>query len=91
MFIGRRRSKSSSTNSGFQKKKTSNRSVIKFRKCRLCDSHIKYIDFLNTKLLSEFQSESGKILSRKLTGICNFHQKMLANAIKRARIIGLVL
>ncbi|MBO5924092.1 MAG: 30S ribosomal protein S18, partial [Lentisphaeria bacterium] len=37
-----------------------------------------------------FQTEKGKILPRRITGTCLDHQKMLATAIKRARIAALV-
>ena len=59
--------------------------------CRFCESSVKYIDFLNTELLNKFQTENGKILPRRVTGTCLDHQKMLSRAIKRARVLGLVL
>jgi small subunit ribosomal protein S18 len=41
--------------------------------------------------LRKFQTEKGKILPRRITGTCLEHQKMLSTAIKRARIVSLVL
>ena len=38
----------------------------------------------------KFQTEKGKILPRRITGNCLDHQKKLAIAIKRARVIALV-
>lgn len=73
------------------KSNKSKRLIAKFKKCKLCDKSISYVDFLDVGLLREFQSESGKILSKKSTGTCNKHQKMISNSIKRARIIGLIL
>jgi len=43
------------------------------------------------ELLNKFQPGGRKILPRRITGICLTHQKMLGIAIKRARIISLVL
>jgi small subunit ribosomal protein S18 len=40
--------------------------------------------------LAKFQTEKGKIMPRRITGNCLDHQKMLAAAIKRARIVALV-
>jgi small subunit ribosomal protein S18 len=42
-------------------------------------------------MLRRFQTEKGRILPRRITGTCLMHQKMLSVAIKRARIISLVL
>ncbi len=38
----------------------------------------------------KFQTEKGKIMPRRITGTCLDHQKMLAAAVKRARVIALV-
>ncbi|UDQ99220.1 30S ribosomal protein S18 [Lentisphaerota bacterium WC36G] len=59
--------------------------------CRLCENKVNYIDFKNADLLKKFQTENGKILPRRITGTCLRHQKMLSGAVKRARIISLVL
>lgn len=59
--------------------------------CRLCANKVHYLDFKDGELLRKFQTEKGRILSRRLTGNCLRHQKMLTIAIKRARIISVVL
>lgn len=59
--------------------------------CRFCENHTKSVDFKNAELLRKYQTEKGKILSRRITGNCITHQRMLAAAVKRARILGLVL
>jgi small subunit ribosomal protein S18 len=58
--------------------------------CRLCENKINYVDFLDPDLLRKFQSEKGRILPSRITGTCPIHQKMLSEAIKRARILSLV-
>jgi len=59
--------------------------------CRLCEAKVKYVDFKDVELLRKFQTERGRILPRRITGTCLMHQKMLSVAIKRARIVSLVL
>jgi len=59
--------------------------------CRLCENKVNYIDFKDVELLKKYQTEKGRILPRRITGTCLDHQKMLAIAIKRARVISLVL
>lgn len=44
------------------------------------------IDYKNTKLLVKFISPQGKILSRRATGLTAKQQRVMANAIKRARM-----
>jgi len=53
--------------------------------CVFCKDRIKFIDFKNYKTLESFVLETGKILPGRVTGTCNYHQKQLTKAIKRAR------
>jgi len=48
------------------------------------------VDYKNTKLLVKFISPQGKILSRRSTGLTAKQQRVMANAIKRARMGGLL-
>lgn len=48
------------------------------------------IDYKNTKLLVKFISPQGKILSRRATGLTSKQQRVMSNAIKRARMGGLL-
>ena len=59
--------------------------------CRLCENKINFIAFKDADLLKKFQTEKGRILPRRITGTCLKHQKMLSVAVKRARIISIVL
>ncbi len=67
------------------------RKVVRKKVCRLCENRVEYIDFKDVDLLRRYQTEGGKILPRRITGNCFKHQKMLAAAVKRARILALVL
>jgi len=58
--------------------------------CYFCINQFKDIDFKHTHLLSKFISRYKKIIPRKYTGACSKHQRKLAQAIKRARIMALM-
>ena len=58
--------------------------------CKFCADKIDYIDYKDTKLLSAFVPERGKILPRRMFGTCAEHQRKLTVAIKRARSIALL-
>lgn len=59
--------------------------------CYFCQKNIQDIDYKDVKLLQRFVSGLGKIRAKKRTGVCSKHQRKLANAIKRARHLGLPL
>ncbi len=58
--------------------------------CYFCAEKIAYIDYKDPELLRRFTTETGKILPRRMTGTCSYHQKQLTKAIKRARILALL-
>ena len=58
--------------------------------CRFCtDSNIK-MDYKNPAILNNFITERGKIMPRRITGNCASHQRELAVAIKRSRMIAIM-
>jgi len=58
--------------------------------CKFCTDKIDAINYKDVRLLSQFVAESGKIVPRRLTGVCTPHQRRLADAIKQARNIALL-
>lgn len=58
--------------------------------CRFCIDKVDYIDYKDGKMLQNFIPERGKILPRRISGVCTPHQRMLAEAIKRARNIAIL-
>ena len=60
------------------------------KRCRFCKSQQDIIDYKDTSLLKGFMNERGKILSARITRLCSFHQRRLAQAIKRGREIALL-
>lgn len=57
--------------------------------CKICKDTIE-IDFKQADFLKKFMTERGKILPRRVSGNCAFHQRVLTRAIKRARVMLLV-
>lgn len=62
------------------------RRFVRARKsCKFCADKVDYIDYKDGRLLGGYIPERGKILPRRISGTCAPHQRMLAEAIKRAR------
>ena len=53
--------------------------------CQFCVDKAEYIDYKDTVKLRKYLSERSKILPRRTTGACAYHQRLLTEAIKRAR------
>jgi small subunit ribosomal protein S18 len=58
--------------------------------CQFCADRNAKINYKDTELLSKFVTERGKILPSRVTGTCAIHQRAIASAIKRARIVALM-
>lgn len=58
--------------------------------CKFCVEKIDDINYKDVRLLQQFVAERGKIVPRRLTGVCTPHQRRLTTAIKRARNIALL-
>ncbi|MGB9682894.1 MAG: 30S ribosomal protein S18 [bacterium] len=73
-----------------RKRETGRRFRAQKRKvCAFCTEKID-IDYKNVERLRHFMSDRGKILPRRATGTCATHQRKLARAIKRARMMALL-
>jgi small subunit ribosomal protein S18 len=67
------------------------RSLFRRRKvCKFCAEKIDYIDYKDVRMLMPFVPDRGKILPRRISGVCAPHQRALQTAIKRARQLALV-
>jgi small subunit ribosomal protein S18 len=58
--------------------------------CKFCVEKIDSIHYRDVRLLQGFVAERGKIVPRRLTGVCTTHQRRLTRAIKQARNIALL-
>ncbi|MBU4332615.1 30S ribosomal protein S18 [Patescibacteria group bacterium] len=64
--------------------------IIKEKPCYFCINGIKEIDYQNIQILQKFISSYNKIVPKRRSGLCAKHQRKIAAAIKRARIMGLI-
>ena len=58
--------------------------------CAFCVEKATAIDYKDTAKLKKFITEKGKMLPRRMTGVCAKHQRILSSAIKRARLVALL-
>ncbi len=66
------------------------RSMSRRRVCRFCADPSLVIDYKNAQILKNFVTDRGKITPRRISGNCAKHQRALALAIRRARMIALL-
>jgi small subunit ribosomal protein S18 len=62
---------------------------VRKKVCRFCMEGIE-VDYKRFDLLSQFITERKKIVPRRSSGLCAYHQRELASAIKRARVMALL-
>lgn len=62
----------------------------KKKSCFFKKNGIKFVDYKSVELLKKFLTPSGKIMPSKRTGVSAKYQRKLAQAVKRARIMGLL-
>ncbi|MFW5885373.1 MAG: 30S ribosomal protein S18 [Patescibacteria group bacterium] len=60
------------------------------KSCYFCSNKIEVVDYKDVILLRKHINTVGKILPRRRTGVCSKHQRLVSQAVKRARIIGLL-
>jgi len=58
--------------------------------CRFCADKVTRIDYKDVERLRQFITDKGKIVPKRVSGNCAKHQRQLARAIKRARIMALL-
>ena len=58
--------------------------------CPLCEAGIRFVNYKDERTLSRVTTEQGKILPRRMTGMCARHQRQAGTAIKRARHLALL-
>jgi small subunit ribosomal protein S18 len=70
--------------------KSQSRGISRRKMCRFCADLGVSLDYKNPQLLKNFMTERGKIMPRRISGNCAKHQRALALAIRRARMIALM-
>ena len=58
--------------------------------CKFCVEKIDGINYKDVSLIRGFVAERGRIIPRRISGVCTPHQRQLAEAIKKARNIALL-
>ncbi len=58
--------------------------------CPLCENGVRVINYKDDRTVGRFVTEQGKILARRMTGMCARHQRQLGTAVKRARYLALL-
>lgn len=53
-------------------------------------NNIRVIDYKDIEILRKFLNPHARLMSRKKTGLSAKHQKLLSQAVKRARFMGLL-
>ncbi len=61
-----------------------------YQQCILCSQNMENVDYKDTLFLKRFVSSQAKITDPRYTGTCALHQRKLAQAVKRARYLGLL-
>ncbi|HVN84601.1 MAG TPA: 30S ribosomal protein S18 [Candidatus Binatia bacterium] len=82
---GRPRGEDRGGGGGFRRRGPGRRKV-----CRFCADREAVIDYKDTRTLTSFITDRGKIVPSRISGNCARHQRRLRVAIKRARTVALV-
>ncbi|MFA5339070.1 MAG: 30S ribosomal protein S18 [Candidatus Omnitrophota bacterium] len=64
--------------------------VYRKKVCKFCGEKLKAIDYKDTMRIAKFVTERGKIIPSRISGNCAKHQRMLAKAIKKARLAAFI-
>mgnify|MGYP001096836736 FL=1 len=60
----------------------------KKRICQMCAG--KSVDYKDVMIINKYINDKGKIMPRRMTGVCAKHQRHIAEQIKRARFMALI-
>jgi small subunit ribosomal protein S18 len=66
------------------------RRYVRKKFCRFCAEKELQLDYKNVYMIKQFISERGKIVPRRISGVCARHQRKLTVEIKKARIVALI-
>lgn len=74
----------------YRNQKQAQRSDPRLKKCPFCFKETAYMDYKDYGTLKPLIDYFGNIRNRYYTGVCLKHQKMLKNAVERARFMGML-
>jgi len=58
--------------------------------CGFCMDKVEVVNYKDLNKLRKYITERGKIMPRRISGVCAIHQRQLTMAIKRARHVALL-
>jgi len=61
--------------------------MINQKQCFFCTSNMKGIDYKDAETLKRFLDPQFRIMPKRRSGLCSLHQRKLASAVKRARVL----
>jgi small subunit ribosomal protein S18 len=64
--------------------------VRRRKSCPLSGSRSPAVDYKDVRMLQRYTSERGKIMPSRITSICAKKQRLLSQAVKRARVLALM-
>jgi small subunit ribosomal protein S18 len=73
---------------GFKKRESG--MPMRKKYCRLCIEKAKSLDYKDLRKMEGFINDRGKILSSRMSGACARHQRIIAEAVKKARFVSLL-
>ncbi len=73
-----------------RKRRKAKRRFRRRKVCQFCSDATLEIDYKNPKTLRRFISERGRIVPKRISGVCSRHQRSLGAAIRKARVLALV-
>ena len=87
---GKGKGKGKFAGKGKGKRPAKGRMIFKKKFCKFCADKVDQVDYKDILKLKRFITEKGKILPNRITGNCAGHQRIVAEAIKKARYIALL-
>lgn len=78
------------TREKLKRERSSKKFVFRKKECKFCVEKLPIADYKDVGLLQKYITERGRIVSSRISGSCARHQRKLAKAIKRARMVGLL-
>lgn len=64
--------------------------TVHSKNCRFCEAKVSAIDYKDVKTLRAYVTDRGKMISRRVSGSCARHHRMVDRAIQHARNIALL-
>ena len=73
-----------------RKKAFGKKRIFRKKPCRFCIDKVEGIDYLDYQKFQKFITERGKMIPSRITGNCARHQRQIARAIRKARVMALM-